>query len=557
MADETNLAELYEESFRALEEGTVVEGIIIAVRPDGVMVDVGYKSEGLIHREEFTNEEFAAAKVGDSLRIYLESREDHEGRVVLSKERAGRMEVWDRLRQLYEQGQSVEGKVISKIKGGLIVDIGVKAFLPGSQADIRPTRQVDQLIGRNFPMKIIKIDHRRGNVVVSRRAYLEESREQRRRTTLAGLEEGKVIHGAVKNITEYGAFVDLGGLDGLLHITDMSWGRIGHPSEVVRVGDRIEVMVLKHDQERGRISLGLKQLTPDPWSQVLQKYPVGHRVQGRVVSLTDYGAFVELQPGVEGLVHVSEMSWSHEVRDPSKLVSVSQIVEAVVLNVDVENRRISLGMKQLQPNPWDQIEQKYPVGTRVRGAVRTVTDFGVFVGLEEGIDGLIHISDLSWTKRVSHPSEMFRKGQEVEAVILKVDKEKERLSLGYKQLTQDPWEKVVPIKYPVGTHVQGKVVKVADFGVFAEMEDGIEGLVHASELGPAPRAFKIGMDITAKVIRVDLAERKMALSIKEYQRDQMNEYQSRQVSVEQTLGKVSHRRGGRRRTKHGEEEQDA
>lgn len=554
MTQQQDLAQLYEETFKTLEEGTVVEGTIIAVRPDGVMVDIGYKAEGLVSREEFSQEEFAAAKAGDRLRIYLEARENHEGNLVLSKERAGRMEIWDKMRQLFEQGAALDGKVISKIKGGLIVDIGVKAFLPGSQADIRPTRQMDHLIGRSFPMKIIKLDHRRGNVVVSRRAYLEESREQRRQTTLAGLEEGKVIQGTVKNITEYGAFVDMGGLDGLLHITDMSWGRIGHPSEVVRVGDRIEVVVLKYDHERGRVSLGLKQRTPDPWSRVVEKYPVGNRIQGRVVSLTEYGAFVELEPGVEGLVHVSEMSWSHEIRDPSKVVSVSQMVEAVVLNVDGENRRISLGMKQLGPNPWDQIAETYPVGSRITGTIKTVTDFGAFVGLAEGIDGLIHVSDISWTKRLSHPSEMFRKGQPVEAVVLKVDKEKERLSLGYKQLTPDPWETVVPAKYPIGTHVQGKVVKVADFGVFVEMEDGIEGLIHASELGASPRVFKTGADVWAKVIRVDLVERKMALSIKEYQREQeraqVDEFHTRQpAAADQMLGAASRRRvRGRRRS---------
>jgi small subunit ribosomal protein S1 len=428
------------------------------------------------------------------------------------------------------------------------VDIGVKAFLPGSQIDLHPVRDLDGLVGKTFPLKIIKINHRRGNVVVSRRVLLEETRDKKRQTTLANLKEGQLIQGMVKNITDYGSFIDLGGIDGLLHITDMSWGRVGHPSELFTVGDKVEVTVLKYDRETGRISLGLKQKSADPWTNVAGKYPIGTRVRGRVVSLTDYGAFVELEPGVEGLVHVSEMSWTHEVRHPSRVVAVGDQVEAAVLNVDPASRKISLGMKQTAPNPWDMIESKYPIGTRIEGKVKSLTDFGAFIGLEEGIDGLIHISDMSWTKHIKHPSELFKKAQKVEAIVLRIDKEKERLSLGYKQLTRDPWEDAIPAQYHVGDSVAGKVSKVADFGIFIELDGGVEGLIHISETGVEPQVkleekFKLQDGVTAKIIKVDREERKIALSLRDHQLDsdrkQVDEYHSSQGVPDQSFGRAA------------------
>jgi small subunit ribosomal protein S1 len=420
--------------------------------------------------------------------------------------------------------------------------------LPGSQIDLHPVRDLDGLVGKTFPLKIIKINHRRGNVVVSRRVLLEETRDKKRQTTLATLKEGQLIQGTVKNITDYGSFIDLGGIDGLLHITDMSWGRVGHPSELFTVGDKAEVTVLKYDRETGRISLGLKQKSADPWTNVAGKYPIGTRVRGRVVSLTDYGAFVELEPGVEGLVHVSEMSWTHEVRHPSRVVAVGDQVEAAVLNVDPASRKISLGMKQTAPNPWDMIEGKYPVGTRIEGKVKSLTDFGAFIGLEEGIDGLIHISDMSWTKHIKHPSELFKKGQKVEAVVLRIDKEKERLSLGYKQLARDPWDEAIPARYHIGDSVTGKVSKVADFGIFIELDAGVEGLIHVSESGLEPSAkleekFKLQDDVTAKIIKVDREERKIALSLRDHQQDwerkQVDDYHSTQGVLDQSLGRAA------------------
>jgi small subunit ribosomal protein S1 len=430
----------------------------------------------------------------------------------------------------------------------MMVDIGVKAFLPGSQIDLHPVRDLDGLVGKTFQLKIIKINHRRGNVVVSRRVLLEETRDKKRHATLSNLKEGQLIQGTVKNITEYGAFIDLGGIDGLLHITDMSWGRVGHPSEMFVVGDRVEVMVLKYDRDTGRISLGLKQKAADPWLNVAAKYPVGTRIRGRVVSLTDYGAFIELEPGIEGLVHVSEMSWSHEVRHPSRIVSVGDQVEAAVLSVDSGNRKISLGMKQTAPNPWDMVESKYPAGTRIEGKIKSLTDFGAFVGLDEGIDGLIHISDMSWTKHIKHPSELFKKGQKVDAVVLRIDKEKERLSLGFKQLSRDPWEADIPDRFKVGTTVTGKASKITDFGVFVELEGGVEGLIHVSEieLESGTRLedrFKLQSEVTAKIIKVDRDERKIALSLREHVRDaerrQLEEFHASQQQGDQSLGRAA------------------
>ena len=546
--DRNALAALYEETFRNLQEGTITEGRVVALTKDKVVVDIGYKSEGMIPGDQFNAEELQNLKVGDRLQVYIEECEDADGNLVLSKEKADKMKIWEELEQLYKDEKSIDGKIVSRIKGGMMVDIGVKAFLPGSQIDLHPVRDLDGLVGRTFPLKIIKINHRRGNVVVSRRVLLEETRDKKRQTTLSTLKEGQLIQGMVKNITDYGAFIDLGGIDGLLHITDMSWGRVGHPSEMFNVGDRVEVTVLKYDRETGRISLGLKQKSADPWTGVAGKYPIGTRVKGRVVSLTDYGAFVELEPGVEGLVHVSEMSWTHGVRHPSRVVSIGDQVEAAVLNVDPASRKISLGMKQTAPNPWDMVEGKYAISTRIEGKVKSLTDFGAFVGLEEGIDGLIHISDMSWTKHIKHPSELFKKGQKVEAVVLRIDKEKERLSLGFKQLSRDPWDDEIPNRYRVGDPATGKVSKIADFGIFVELEGGIEGLVHISEAGLDQSAkleekFKLEDTVAAKIIKVDREERKIALSLRDLQLDSerrdVDAFHAAQGGLDQSLGRAA------------------
>lgn len=544
--DREILAALYEDTFRNIEEGTITEGRVVEIQRDQVIVDIGYKSEGIISADQFSSEELKTLAINDPLQVYIEQREDAEGNLLLSKEKADKMKVWEELEAAHQEEKEVQGRVISRIKGGMMVDIGVKAFLPGSQIDLTPVRDLDGLVGKTFSFKIIKINHRRGNVVISRRALLEESRDKKRQKTLATLSEGQLIEGTVKNITDYGAFLDLGGIDGLLHITDISWGRVGHPSDMFSVGAKLEVLVLKYDREAGRISLGLKQKTADPWTNVEAKYPQGSRVQGKVVSLTDYGAFVELEPGVEGLVHVSEMSWTHEVRHPSRVVSVGDAIETQVLHVDQNSRKISLGMKQTAPNPWDIIESNYPVGTKIEGKVKSVTDFGAFIGLDEGIDGLIHISDMSWIKHIKHPSKLFKKGQKVEAVVLRIDKEKERLSLGYKQLTSDPWESEIPARYHVDGTTTGTVSKIADFGVFVELEGGVEGLLHVSEAGLQPHArldekFQIGDEVTAKIVKVDCEDRKIALSMSEYlqdtERQQLEEFHATQGDVDQSLGR--------------------
>ncbi|UCE84091.1 MAG: 30S ribosomal protein S1 [Deltaproteobacteria bacterium] len=516
---EQTFQELYEESLKSIKEGEVVRGSIIQVTDDYVMVDIGYKSEGQIRISEFADEEGnISAKVGDEVDVLLEYHEDENGDIVLSKEKAAKIKVWDEISRIYKEDGVIEGRIVSKVKGGLSVDIGVQAFLPGSQVDLRPVRNLDSLIGQQVQFKILKYNKKRRNVVLSRRVLLEKERESLKAETLQRLEEGKVLEGIVKNITEYGVFVDLGGIDGLLHITDMSWGRVGHPSEMCSIGDTIEVMVLNFDPEKERVSLGLKQLSEDPWNTVEDRYPVTNRVTGRVVSLTDYGAFVELEPGIEGLIHVSEMSWTAKIRHPSKVVSVGDVVEAVVLNLNKENKRISLGMKQVEPNPWDVIGEKYPVGTTIQGKIKNITDFGLFIGIDEGIDGLVHISDLSWTKRIKHPSELYKKGEEIQAIVLNIDKENERFSLGVKQLNPDPWEEI-PSRYPVGSSVVGTVTNVTDFGLFVEIEEGIEGLVHVSEISKEKiktpvGLFQEGQEVTAKVVNIGKEERKIGLSLK-------------------------------------------
>jgi small subunit ribosomal protein S1 len=514
-----SFAELFEQQTQAIKAGEVVKGTITHLDDDHVQVDIGFKSEGLIDSWEFMDDEAKLlVKIGDRVDVLIEEVEDDGGRIQLSKEKADRLKIWDEISMAYEADEPVEGTILSRVKGGLSVDIGVKAFLPGSQVDLRPVRNLEAVIGDKLSFKIIKFNKRRGNIVLSRRALLEKEREKLRETTLETLQEGQIVDGVIKNITDYGAFIDLGGIDGLLHVTDMSWGRVNHPSELFRVGDEIKVKVLKFDAESERVSLGLKQIQPDPWVDAAMRYPIGVRINGKVVSLTDYGAFIELEPGIEGLVHVSEMSWTKRVKHPSKLVNVGDSVEAVVLDVDEYNRKISLGMKQIEPNPWSVIEEKYPIGTRVSGQIRNITNFGVFVGLEEGVDGLVHVSDISWTEQIKHPSEKFEKGDEVEAVVLKIDRENEKFSLGIKQLTANPWDDIRK-KYPVGSEISGEITSVTDFGAFMRLEPGIEGLIYSSELA-AERVEKpsdvvsAGQTVTTLVTKVDPVEQKISLSIR-------------------------------------------
>ena len=513
------MEEYFSESLHQFKEGQVIQGTIIELAKGLATVDVGFKSEGSIHLQEFPNNG-QDLSVGDKIEVFLERVEDNDGNVVLSKEKANKIKLWDSLVIKYEAEEIIDGTIIAKAKGGLTVDIGLKAFLPGSQIDLRPIRNLEKLIGEVFQMRIIKMNKKRGNIVLSRRALLEEKRQNTRSETLKKLEEGSLITGIVKNITEYGIFVDLGGIDGLLHITDMSWGRVNHPSEMFSMGDKLDVMVLKFDKEKERVSLGLKQITPDPWVDVDEKYPVKKRIQGKVVSITDYGIFVELEKGIEGLVHISEMSWSKHVKHPSKMVSIRDEVEAMILTLDKEKKRISLGMKQMEPNPWQEIEEKYPIGVEVIGTIRNLTDFGAFIELEDGVDGLIHISDLSW-KKIKHPSEVLKKKDEVKTIVLNIDKESCRISLGVKQLQSDPWDDIAK-DYSIGMEVEGTIIKITGFGVFAEFGDGLEGLIHITQLGsknvPEPeKGVKIGEKIKAKIVKVDTSNKKIALSIKAYE----------------------------------------
>ena len=517
--EEKSFMELYEESMKSPQEGDLVSGEIVQIDKDFVLVDIGYKSEGQIQISEFLDAEGNLdAKVGDQVDVLLERREDEDGVIILSKEKAAKIKVWDQIRDIYKSEGTIQGRIVSRIKGGMSVDIGLQAFLPGSQIDLKPVRDFDSLINTTHDFKILKYNRRRGNIVLSRRAILEEERAAQKKETLKILEEGAVLDGVVKNITDYGLFVDLGGIDGLLHITDMSWGRVGHPSEMYKIGDSIQVKVLNFDPETEKVSLGLKQLKPDPWTEADQRYPVGTKIHGRVVSLADYGAFVEVEQGIEGLIHISEMSWTRKIRHPSQVVKVGDQVEAMVLNIDTESKRISLGLKQTEPNPWEVIGEKYPVGTTIEGKIKNITDFGVFIGIDEGIDGLVHISDISWTKRIKHPSELYKKGQEVQAVVLNIDKENERFSLGIKQLAIDPWDEV-PEKYRPGTKITGRITNITDFGVFLELEEGIEGLIHVSELakdksGNPLSRFKVDDVIQAKVINVNRTEKKIGLSVR-------------------------------------------
>ncbi len=528
----------FDNSLKQFKEGEIITGRVICLAKDHVTIDVGFKSEGVVALDEFSENERKALQEGDEVEVFLDFVEDNEGVVVLSKEKANKIKIWDELVKAHDDDQNIEGVVVAKAKGGLTVDIGLKAFLPGSQIDLRPVRNLEKLIGEKFEMKIIKMNKKRGNIVLSRRVLLEEQRKQARTETLHKMEEGNQVEGVVKNITEYGVFIDLGGIDGLLHITDMSWGRVNHPSEMFSIGDKVTVMVLKYDKEKERVSLGLKQCTQDPWIDVENKYPVGTRIQGKVVSITDYGAFVELEKGIEGLVHISEMTWSRQPKHPNKIVAMADMVDAQVLTLDKDKKRISLGMKQLDANPWENIEAKYPITTEVEGVVRNITDFGAFIELEDGVDGLIHISDLSWNKKVKHPSEVLKKKEQVKAVVLSIDKDNCRISLGVKQLEADPWEDMVK-NYPLGTEVSGTIIKVTGFGAFAEFGDGLEGLIHISQLGSEAtaspeKAVKVDDAIQAKVIKVDTASKKIGLSIKAFEENlSVEDIEKEQTNLEE------------------------
>jgi len=528
---------LFEESLRTVKPGGVVKGRVVGITSTHVLIDVGYKSEGGIPIQEFSDRHGnLQVKVGDEVDVFFDSPEGENGGIVLSRQRAENIKLWEEIEKAYNEGLGIEGHIVGKVKGGFRVDVGVPGFLPGSHVDIRPSRNLDRFIGTTDRFVILKYNRARGNVVLSRRALLEKERDSLKKEILKVLEEGVILEGTVKNITGYGAFVDLGGIDGILHISDMSWGRINHPTEVVHVGEKLKVVVLKFDPEKERISLGIKQLTPDPWHTVAEKYPLGSRVQGKVISLMDYGAFVELESGIEGLIHISEMSWTKKVSHPSKILQVGQTVEVVVLNVDPSHRRISLGLKQVMANPWETAKEKYPVGSVVKGPVRNITDFGIFVGIEEGIDGLVHISDLHWSKKIKHPSELYKKGDLVEARVLGVNVENERFSLGIKQLTPDPW-KVIAERYPAGSKVKGQVTSVPDFGVFVRIDEGVEGLIHVSQLSveridKPSSLYKVGDEVEAEVINIDVNERKIGLSIralrKTEERQEMENYLKRE-----------------------------
>ena len=534
---ENDFESLMEESLKAPRPGDVLVGRVLLITRDSVIIDINYKCEGQVPLAEFLDHEgHPTVKEGDEVDVYFEGTETENGTVMLSHAKAEKFKVWRELDKAFQAETPVEGVVLGKVKGGLKVDIGVPAFLPGSHVDIRPARNLDRYVGQRGRFQILKFNRARGNVVVSRRSVLERERASLKEQTLKVLEEGVILEGTVKNITDYGAFIDLGGIDGLLHITDMAWGRLQHPSEVLKVGDKVKVVVLKYDPERERVSLGMKQIMPDPWTKVAEAYPPGTRIKGKVVSVTDYGAFVEIEKGVEGLIHVSEMSWSKRAVHPSKVVNPGDLVEVQVLGVDEANRRISLGLKQTEANPWEELGQKHPIGSQVKGKVKSITDFGVFVEIEPGIDGLVHISDLSWTKKIRHPSEVCKKGDELEATVLGIDVENERVSLGVKQLTTDPWNTVAE-RYPLNTRIHGKVSSVADFGVFVEIEEGIEGLIHISQLSnervdKPSSLYKVDDELEALVVQVDPKERRIGLSIKAVkqheEREEMQAYLKRE-----------------------------
>ncbi len=543
----SEFAALYTESLKERpERDKIIEGTVVRIDQETVLVDIGLKSEGFVPVSEFRDASGElTVKVGDRIRVLM-TREDGKKGYILSKKKADYLAAWEKIGGAAQEGGILEGTITARVNGGYSVDIGIPAFLPASQVDIRPSSDADSYIGLKGRFKVIKINQKRDNIVLSRRALLEEERQASREITLEKLEEGQIVEGVVKNVTEYGAFIDLGGVDGLLHVSDLSWGRVGKPADVLKPGQPITAKVLKFDRTKGKISLGVKQTLPDPWLEVPSRYPVETHIKGRVVSLMEYGAFVELEPGVEGLIHVSEMSWTKRVRRAADILSVGDEVEAVVLGLDMGNRKISLGLKQVSENPWKTIAEKYPVGTKIEGQIKNMTDFGMFIGIEEGIDGLVHVSDISWTKRIKHPGDVYAKGDIVQAVVLKVDVENERLSLGIKQLHPDPWS-VAPSTYKAGVKVTGKVTSLTDFGVFVELEEGIEGLIHVSELSrekvPSAKTFaEVGDTLEAVVLSCDPKERRISLSIKAMhvaaEKEEFEQYLGSQGSATSNLGEL-------------------
>ncbi len=541
-----DFAAMFEESVQGKEIkiNSLVSGTIVLISDNNVVVDIGYKSEGHIPLSQFrdANGECTIAE-GDEIDVFLERYEDEHGNIQLSRTKAERMKVWEEIKRIADEDETIEGVVTSKVKGGLSVDIGVAAFLPGSQIDLKPVRNLDKLIGERYEFRILKHNQKRNNVVISRRVVLEEVRESMKEQLLEKLQEGATIEGVVKNITDYGAFIDLGGLDGLLHITDISWGRVNHPSERITVGETIDVKIIKYDAERQRVSLGIKQLKEDPWTNAADNYPVGTKVAGKVISIKDYGAFVEIEEGIESLVHVSEMSWTKKIKHPTQIVNVGDSIDAVVLSIDPEKRRISLGMKQVEPNPWDNLIDKYPVGTKIEGEIKNITDFGLFVGIENDIDGLVHISDISWSKRLKHPGEIYKKGETIQAVVLNLDTANQRFSLGIKQLNEDPWKNISE-KLMANDHVTGTVTNITDFGAFVELEDGVEGLVHISEITAdkdkkADEVLKVGDSVTAKVLNINNDDRKIGLSIKAFTDEKEKMESGEYITDSFQQGKVS------------------
>jgi small subunit ribosomal protein S1 len=546
-SEEMSFADLFEmeEHSAVSKEGDVVMGMIVSIVDNHAMVDIGDKAESYIPLSEFlTDGEKDEVNVGDSYEVFVEKRKE-EGGILLSREKAIGIQVWKEIAKIQTDDGTIDGKIENRVKGGMSVDIGVPAFLPYSQIDLRPVKDLDALIGQTFPFKILKFNQKRNNVVISRRAILEKEREKMRESMRTSLEEGMVVKGAVTNITDYGLFIDLGGMDGLCHITDLSWGRVSHPAKLYKVGDEIDVKILKYDQESDRVSLGIKQLKPDPWATVTDRYPIGSKTVGKVVSITDYGVFIELEEGVEGLIHISEMTWSRKPRHPSKLVAVSDEIEIMVLNIETESKRISLGMKQLNQNPWDLVSENYPVGSIIEGKIKNITDFGIFIGIEEGIDGLIHVSDLSWTERIKHPTEKYAKSDTIQAVVLKIDRENERFSLGIKQLEPDPWMAALN-NYPGGAIVEGTITNVTDFGIFVQLEEGVEGLVHVSEISKEKISTPVGMynvgdTLKVKVINVSSKDRKIGLSIKALDEggsaeESIKDYKKKQAAGPSTIG---------------------
>jgi small subunit ribosomal protein S1 len=544
--EDIGFKELYEQSLQSVQLGEIVTGKVVQKNNDVVMVDVGWKTEGYIPARELKDSEGnISLAVGDEVEVLVDRR-DSEGNLVLSRDKAVKIKIWDDVKNACEHNIPIKGTIVERVKGGLSVDIGIPTFLPGSQVDIRPVRDLDKYVGQTLMFNVLKYDRKRNNVVLSRRSILEQERISAKKQTLESIEEGKVLEGVIKNITDYGLFIDLGGIDGLLHVTDISWGRITRPSDTFSKGDKIKVKVLSFDREKERVSLGLKQMTDNPWENIAEKYPVGSIVEGKVVNLTDYGVFVELEPGVEGLVHITEMFWTREIKHPSKVLTVGENVKVMVLDVNSEAKRISLGLKQTTENPWEALKQKYPEGSIVKGVIRNITNFGFFVGIEEGIDGLVHVSDISWKQNIKHPSELYKKGQEVEAMVLNIDVENEKFSLGIKQVDKNPWDER-NFLYAPGSVIKGKVTNVTDFGIFVELEEGVEGLVHISELSQkrvkaASELYAVGDIVSAVVKSVDLQNRRIRLSIKDYETASegysVNQYINNKENIGSNLGKV-------------------